>query len=57
MFQEGSDKPVQKSIKPYSHISTLVPLSVLTDNIKLPPSIPPELLQYLRYLYYLKYLI
>ncbi|KPI97578.1 PREDICTED: cleft lip and palate transmembrane protein 1-like protein [Papilio xuthus] len=45
---EVIDKPVQKSIKPYSHITTLVPLSILTDNIRLPGRMPPELLQYLR---------
>ncbi|KPJ09367.1 Cleft lip and palate transmembrane protein 1-like protein [Papilio machaon] len=45
---EVLEKPVQKSIKPYSHITTSVPLSILTDNLSLPARMPPELLQYLR---------
>ncbi|XP_068626231.1 lipid scramblase CLPTM1L isoform X2 [Battus philenor] len=43
-----SEKSVKRSIKPFSHISTLVPLSVLTDKLSLPSKIPPELLPYLR---------
>ncbi|CAH2050127.1 unnamed protein product, partial [Iphiclides podalirius] len=44
----GNDKEVYKSIKPFSHISTLVPLSVLTDKLNLPAKIPGELLPYMR---------
>ncbi|CAF4789300.1 unnamed protein product [Pieris macdunnoughi] len=42
-------KAPQKKIKPYAHISTEAPLSILTDNLNLPPKkIPGELYAYLR---------
>ncbi|CAG4979715.1 unnamed protein product [Parnassius apollo] len=44
----GADERVKKSVKPFSHISTLVPLSILTDKLNLPAKIPAELLPYMR---------
>ncbi|KAM3967657.1 lipid scramblase CLPTM1L [Aphomia sociella] len=43
------NKPKEASIRPFSHIATLVPLSILIDSLKLPDTkIPGELLPYLR---------
>lgn len=47
-FQVSSEKEVHKNVKPFSHLSTVVPLSVLTDKLKLPAKIPGELLPYMR---------
>ncbi|XP_032529088.1 lipid scramblase CLPTM1L [Danaus plexippus] len=43
------DAQKYKEVKPYSHISTVAPLSILTDNLNLPArKIPPELHPYMR---------
>ncbi|CAH2239482.1 jg21489 [Pararge aegeria aegeria] len=45
---KGEEK-TDKSVKPYAHIATVAPLSILIDNLNLPVSkIPSELYPYLR---------
>lgn len=42
-------KPKVQNVKPIAHINTIVPLSVLTDNLNLPANkIPGELYSYIR---------
>lgn len=48
-LQTEGDAQKYKEVKPYSHISTVAPLSILTDNLNLPArKIPPELHPYMR---------
>lgn len=48
-FQVDEKKPKKKHIRPFSHIATQVPLSVLADNLNLPDKkIPGELYPYLK---------
>uniref|UniRef100_A0A2H1X215 Lipid scramblase CLPTM1L n=1 Tax=Spodoptera frugiperda TaxID=7108 RepID=A0A2H1X215_SPOFR len=46
---EGQKVPEKKSVHPYAHITTVAPLSILTDDLKLPSNkIPGELYPYIR---------
>ncbi|KAF9798108.1 hypothetical protein SFRURICE_016498 [Spodoptera frugiperda] len=43
---EGQKVPEKKSVHPYAHITTVAPLSILTDDLKLPSNkIPGELVR------------
>lgn len=50
LLQQSEPEKVKKnSLRPYAHISTLVPLAILTDNLNLPMNkIPGELYPYIR---------
>lgn len=51
-YLQNDDKAPKKakSVRPYAHITTVAPLSILTDDLRLPASkIPGELYQYIRY--------
>ncbi|XP_045492184.1 cleft lip and palate transmembrane protein 1-like protein [Colias croceus] len=46
--KDEEEKPVKK-IRPYAHISTVAPLSILTDNLNLPSTkVPGELYPYMK---------
>ncbi|XP_046961949.1 cleft lip and palate transmembrane protein 1-like protein [Vanessa cardui] len=46
---EGKKQNKEKKIKPYSHISTIAPLAILTDNLNLPVhKVPAELYPYMK---------
>ncbi|XP_047530798.1 cleft lip and palate transmembrane protein 1-like protein [Vanessa atalanta] len=46
---EGKKQNTEKKLKPYSHIATVAPLAILTDNLNLPVhKIPAELYPYMR---------
>lgn len=45
----GKEHKTEKSLRPYSHITTVAPLAILTDKLKLPANkIPGELYPYIR---------
>lgn len=49
IFQDEEKPSKEVSIRPFSHITTTVPLSILTDDLNLPTSkIPGELYPYIR---------
>ncbi|CAH1639551.1 unnamed protein product [Spodoptera littoralis] len=52
LLQQNNEEqkvPEKKSVRPYAHITTVAPLSILTDNLKLPSNkIPGELYPYIR---------